>query len=147
MFIDKFSDLTSDQQEQLAAVKDETQLAAFVSKHGIALSDQEKQDTLEYIKTGVLPLDDDELDAAAGGSDRWSSASSYAEAKERAEADGRVYGMPTASFTCACNHQYKYAKSKILRTSAYDGDGYYAYGDIKCYKCGKGWSKKNLSRG
>lgn len=65
--MNKFANLTPEQREKFAEAKNTAALDAFASEHGIELTDEEKQDTLEYIKTGVLPLSDDELDAAAGG--------------------------------------------------------------------------------
>ena len=64
---EKIAKLTPEQWEKLDAVKDETALDAFVSEHGIELTAEERGQILEYFKTGVLPLADEELDNVAGG--------------------------------------------------------------------------------
>jgi hypothetical protein len=65
--MEKFENLTQEQREQFSAVKDLAALDAFASQYGIDLTDEERQDMLEYIKTGVLPLGDEELENVAGG--------------------------------------------------------------------------------
>ena len=64
---EKFSALTKEQHELFNAVRDGQGLETFLSKTAIELTPEEKNAALEFIASGLLPLDDDELDAVAGG--------------------------------------------------------------------------------
>lgn len=88
-------------------------------------------------KPDVTPLEDDDLDAVAGG-----ITGEKAEAVENAaRADGRNVMLPIGNFTKLCmhNHKYKWARRKG-KSASMQYPGYYYY-DIKCYKCGKIWDE------
>lgn len=142
--MEKFATLTPEQREKFAEVKDAAALDAFVSEQGIDLTDEEKTQTLEYIKTGVLPLDDDELDAAAGGLWGYMDFSSFGHGDPMAE--GR--SDPVGVHPCGCEWQfdirwpsgYVYA-DYLKRTPTKPGVAIATYYDVKCYKCGRQWSE------
>lgn len=64
---EKIAKLTPEQKEKLVAVKDEAALDAFVSELGIELTVKDREQALEYFKTGKLSLADEELENVAGG--------------------------------------------------------------------------------
>jgi len=64
---EKFSTLTQEQRELFNTVSDGAGLDTFLSQSGIELTAEEKAAALEFVASGLLPLDDDELDAVAGG--------------------------------------------------------------------------------
>jgi hypothetical protein len=64
---ERFASLTPKHREQFAAVKDEAALDAFAAEHGVELTAEDKTSVLEYFQSGVIPLDDDDLEAVAGG--------------------------------------------------------------------------------
>ena len=64
---EKFSTLTQEQRELFNTVKDGAGLEAFLGQSGMMLTPEEKTAALEFVASGLLPLDDDELDAVAGG--------------------------------------------------------------------------------
>ena len=67
LLAEKFAKLTPEQIRELNAIKDEMELDAFVTQTGLELTDDEKAQSMEYIKTGSLPLEDEALDYVAGG--------------------------------------------------------------------------------
>ena len=105
--IQKFATLTTEQKEQFTAVKDEAALEAFASKHGIDLSDELKADAAEYFRTGVLPLDDDELDNVAGGG--CGSDPPDVQWKKKAEAKGYVFSLYRPCRICNSKYQENYS--------------------------------------
>ena len=65
---EKFAKFTPEQQESfLVAVKDGAGLDAFLSENSLELTSEEKAQALEFLKSGKLPLSDEELKNAAGG--------------------------------------------------------------------------------
>ena len=64
---EKYKTLTAEQKEALAAVKTPEALDAFLAENNLVLSDEEKQQAMEYFNTGAVPLSDDDLDSVAGG--------------------------------------------------------------------------------
>ena len=65
----KFSGLTAGQQEQVRNITDAAGLDTFLTSEKITLDEAERAEVLSYIGTGKQPLDDDDLDAVAGGQD------------------------------------------------------------------------------
>jgi len=146
----KFMALTAEQKEQFAAVKNGAALDRFLSEHGITLTEEEKQSALEYFQSGILLLDDDDLETVAGGQSKEDSA-------KQAHADGRTIPMPSGLWWinevvgyCTCNHQYKWAKSKEVKIDDFyknnpeyykNYEGHYIYHSVKCYKCGSFWNR------
>lgn len=126
--IQKFANLTPRQREKFAAIKDGAELDAFVSETNIDLTEEEKTQAGEYLKKGMLPLDDDDLDTVAGGATKDVSPG-------LAAADGRNYNLPSGNNLCVCHHENKWARSVGTKTL----NGQTKYSDIKCYKCGKTW--------
>ena len=59
--------LTPEEQREFAALKSEAEFEEFITKKGLSLSDAEKTLVLEHIKTGKLPLSDEQLEDVAGG--------------------------------------------------------------------------------
>jgi len=140
----KFANLSPEQREQFAAVKDGAALDTFLAEHGITLTDDERQSALEYFQSGILPLDDDDLDAVAGGASKEDSANQAAN-------DGRTYNMPSAIMSqingyCACNHSHKWARTRTYKgqSSGTNASFIYDYSDIKCYNCGKTWANETV---
>lgn len=132
---EKLASLSPEQRVQLNAVKDMDKLAAFASEQGMELTTGEMQGVLEYIKTGVLPLEDEELEAATGGT-AGAGATSHTEAAAMAKEQGYKHNLPLGNHLCVHNHNYKWAKTKhsehMYKT---------VYKQIKCFKCGKEWDE------
>ncbi len=135
-----FQSLSSEQMREIASIKSLSGLESFASKHGLELSDDMREAATEFIQSGLQPLDDDELDAAAGGgfSDDnmfFNLTEKDAEVAKQARRDGRPYRLNAYAVNCSCNAKYKY----------YRKNEYYllvrAYSDVKCYKCGRTWKK------
>ncbi|MCL2096227.1 MAG: hypothetical protein FWH10_04900 [Oscillospiraceae bacterium] len=66
----KFATLTPEQREKFKELKDAAAgvvLDAFLDENNLALTDEEKAQALEYLKSGKLPLADEELENVAGG--------------------------------------------------------------------------------
>ncbi len=97
---------------------------------------------LECIKNGVLPIEDDDMDAVAGGMTK----KKKEEVKALAAADGRNYRLPVLNLLCMCNNDYKWARTKYKSTAVgyEDSD---VYRDIKCYNCGKTWDAHSQGGG
>ncbi len=137
---ENFQNLTPEQVKEIAAIKNIADLESFAVKHGIELSASDREAASEFIQSGLQPLDDDELDAAAGGgfSDDnrfFNLTEKDAEIAKQARSDGRPYRLNAYAVNCSCNAKYKY----------YRKNEYYllvrAYSDVKCYKCGRTWKK------
>ncbi len=89
---------------------------------------------MDINRKGVEPLDDDILDAVAGGA---ASGMTPEQAKAQAAADGRPDKLDIGAMLCSCDNKYKFCKrvpvsirlgNKIMRS--------YEYRDQKCYMCG-----------
>ena len=65
---ERFAALTPEQREKFYTVSDSAGLDAFLAETDAALSQEEKARVMELITTGMLPIADEELDNAAGGS-------------------------------------------------------------------------------
>ena len=100
---EKFSTLTREQRELFNTVSDGAGLDTFLSKSGIELTPEEKAAALEFIASGLLPLDDDELDAVAGGCSGSSSVTYATCPKCGAEGTYKIEGNFYASCS-ACGH-------------------------------------------
>ncbi len=94
----------------------------------------------EY-ENDIMPLIDDELDEATGGSTR---SEMFAEVERQAKSEGRKVNLDIGTKeTCICNYKYKWAKSS-QKESTYNFWGivvYTVYYDVKCYKCNKTWNR------
>ena len=143
---EKFATLTTEQQEKFNALKDGAGLDAFLSDTGLELTEEEKAQVLEFIETGKLPIDDDELDAVAGGVD-----SSVISAWRRiAESEGRgahigcgntgLFGTTWRNANCPkCDGPESLFGSHITNTLDSRGKAYefeYDCTNVKCYVCG-----------
>jgi len=64
---EKFAKLTPEQLEKFSTLKDKAELDAFLSGPGLELTDEEKTQVSEYIKSGKLTLSEEELENVAGG--------------------------------------------------------------------------------
>ena len=131
----KFEKFSPEEQERLFAIQNAAELDTFLAETGQELSGDDKAKVLEYIGTGVAPLDDDDLEAIAGGQSKEDS-------EMRAKADGRIVNLPAAGGHCgnSCHHKHKWAR----RASIAIGSTVYDYYDVKCYKCGV-WKAKHSS--
>ncbi len=132
---EKFAAFTTEDKERLAAVTDMESLVAFFQEHDIELPQEDMQGILEAIRAKLVPMEDDELDVAAGGPIADMRAKKK-EAHEQAKADGRTEHVNAFNFLCICSSDYKWAREVEY--------GFYkkTFYDIKCYKCGKTWDKK-----
>jgi len=142
---EKFATLTTEQQEKFNALKDGAGLDAFLSDTGLELTEEEKAQVLEFIETGKLPIDDDELDAAAGGVD-----SSVISAWRRiAESEGRgahigcgdtgLFRTTWRNANCPkCDGPESLFGSSIVKHTVYGlvVEGSYFCTNVKCYVCG-----------
>lgn len=91
-------------------------------------------------ENNVLPLDDDELEAVAGGGAK-------ADAEAAAIADGRTYRLRAGispNGMCRCNNKFKWARTYDVSWEA-NGVPRNTWGDIKCYKCGQTYSGASVS--
>ena len=124
---EKFKGFNPEQQEKLLAIETAEELDAFLAETDIVFSGEEKSMIIEYINTGVAPLNDDDLEAVAGGQSKEDS-------EMRARADGRKINLPAGGGHCgnSCHHKHKWAV-KVTYTK---GSDYWDYHDVKCYKCG-----------
>ncbi len=128
---EKFKELKPEQRDELANLKDFTELDAFTSKHSIELSEEEKLEAKEYLESGKLPLGDDELDMVAGGASR----PNYPVDDQHLR-DGRYY--PCRKGGCNCIRiEPLYAKSEESGYSNELGCEAKIYKDCKCYICNK----------
>ncbi len=91
---------------------------------------------------GIEPIDDNDLDAAAGGNRLFANEKEEEQAKQQAAADGRMYMLPAGNMLCVCSHKYKWCEYITPGDSPIFPD--YAYNNVKCYHCGK--TKKKLNR-
>jgi len=86
----------------------------------------------DILQTGAVKLDDDELEAVAGGI----SATDMRMYKKQAEADGRKARLRALDCRlhglCDCAYGTKWARESDR--------GGFRYFDIKCYKCGETWA-------
>ena len=102
---EKFSNLTREQREFFNTVRDGAGLEAFLGKSDIELTSEEKVAALEFIASGLLPLDDDELDAVAGGCSGSSSVTYGTCPKCGGEGTYKIEGNFYASCS-ACGHVF-----------------------------------------
>ncbi len=138
---EKFASLTKEDKERLGAVEDMPELEAFLSEHGIELTGDQKAALLEGIRSGVKPIEDDELNAVAGGGRIIITDAEEKIVKQLAARDGRTINMPWGealyinATICICNHKYKWGREIVPA----DYGKYLT--DIKCYNCDKTWDK------
>ncbi len=84
--------------------------------------------------SGIEPLDDDELDAAAGGFFGTPPTMSPQEARAKAASEGRELSVPAQpGVKCDCFPGYYYAQSVGKQNNRT------VYNNVKCYICGKTW--------
>ncbi len=85
---------------------------------------------------GVEPMDDEELDAAVGGTG--DPGMTPEKAKRMASAEGRPDKLDTrmSKLLCACDDAYKFCKKKPLYLSGGRTVGGYDISKMKCYQCG-----------
>jgi hypothetical protein len=69
---EKFTNLTPEQKEKFSALKTAEALDDFLAAEKITLTAEEKNTALEYITTGMTALADEDLDAVAGGIEKFS---------------------------------------------------------------------------
>ena len=144
----KFQTLTTEQKEQFKAVKDDAALDAFASEYSIDLTAEQKADAQEYFKTGVLSLDDEELDNVAGGGCGSGDPDNGSTYLSKAQKDGRLISIHFAETAnkhlCGCGSYEsgpatpKFARSQDIKVLG-DHDAIKYYFDVKCYKCQKIW--------
>ncbi len=110
------------------------------------MSEIEKKD----MENGLEELGEDALSEVAGGKGEPAtgkfiiSDEEAKKAKEQALADGRTINLPSGTWWalspselfCLCHHEYKWCRAK---------DGKVAFIEVKCYNCGKTWSRLSLS--
>ena len=138
--MEKFAKLTPEQREKLDSVNDEATLVAFAAENSIELTEQDKKEALAYFENGVAPMSDDDMEAVAGG------AAAKKSSPEKAAADGRTVPMPTASKTCICHHENKWAREeKFLGRTEHGSYRIFLYSDIKCYKCNQWWKSLEVT--
>ncbi len=94
---------------------------------------------MDIDKKGIEPMDDDMLDAVAGGMADGGGTPEQAEAK--AKADGRLIPFnkkdsTPANVVCSCPIEYKWARSDTVLSVRFP-EPQKGYSDIKCYRCGK----------
>ncbi len=103
------------------------------------------------ITNNAIPLEDDELDEATGGS---GLSEKFEEVKAKANAAGYRCMLPAATIeTCICDHRYKWAKDKnhnfTLKQNIFGetySKGYDTYYNIKCFRCAKTWNSIRVTR-
>ena len=66
---EKITSLTPEQRAQFDGLKTTGQIGDFISGISMELSEEEKERALTFIKTGALPLDDEELVNVTGRGD------------------------------------------------------------------------------
>jgi hypothetical protein len=134
---ERFASFTPGQREQFANLKDEAALDAFTAEHSVELTAEDKASVLEYFQSGVLPLDDHDLEAVAVGQ---SKANAMAQSEAQARADGRIYMMITnisrPGDFCRCDHRHIWIR-EVKQHPTFLFSFYLI--DMKCYKCG--WVK------
>ena len=64
---EKFAKLTPEQREKFNTITDGAGLDAFLSETGLQLTADEMAAVTDYIVSGQLPLEDEELSNVAGG--------------------------------------------------------------------------------
>ena len=125
---EKFGKLTAEQQQQIREIKDAAALDALLAAEGIVLSAQEHAEALTFFETGKQPLDDDDLDAVAGGADKDYKAMAYAEGRTIPVTVGLWPNM------CSCFVEQVWARTVTkVRQSNMTA---FTYHDCKCYRCG-----------
>jgi len=67
LLAERFTNLTQEQKDKLNTIKDIDELNDFVDQTDLKLTEKEKIQAMEFIKTGILPLEDEALDSVAGG--------------------------------------------------------------------------------
>jgi hypothetical protein len=126
----RFDALSDEQQKQFVNIKDEAGLDCFISEHAIVLTEEEKQQVMEYITTGITPLSDDEVEAVAGGNNGKEGGYYY----EKAKKDGRNHVIP---YGCCLTigAATVYARHKHPQENGPFGPED-EYIDCACYRCG-----------
>ena len=121
----KFETFSPEQKEKLLALQSADQLDAFLAETKSEMSAEEKAQVLEYITSGIVPLDDDDMEAVAGG------VQTKKNSEQQAEDDGRIYNVPPGDDLCTCNYRHKWAR-EVVKTNLTECN----CSDVKCYKCG-----------
>ena len=134
---EKFANLSVEQQKQMREIKNVAGLDAFLVAEGITLSAEAHAEVLAFFNTGIKPLNDDDLDAVAGGQDK--------DYKAKAYADGRTvpieYRLNTADLPffqrfCSCFIEEAWAARRGKTTREGITGHHIMYYDCKCYRCG-----------
>ncbi len=88
---------------------------------------------MDINKNGIEPIEENELDAVAGGWGEGPEEDAIKEAFFAARKDGRIIQLMDDTGLCKCPIRYVFAQSSkktFLGTTFYN---------VKCYKCGKTW--------
>ena len=132
----KFSELTSEQQEAFNKIKSVEALDKFLADNNVTLTDEEKSNVVEYFETGMLPLDDDDLDAVTGGK---GSTPDYAQMARNEGYNFRInkYSSSTAAKCPSCKTAgAMFSQNPLKRSIQTVSRDYYV--KTKCFKCGLG---------
>ena len=145
---EKFANLNAEQLQQIREIKDAEGLYAFLGEQNIELDEAERAAVLSYIETGKQPLDDDELDAVAGGQDKDKNyrAMAYADGRNVPLKPTKIV-LPSAQHFCSCFIDEAWART-VAEQHAYVLDWpsvNYTYFDCKCYRCGHEESRYVMS--
>ena len=133
----KFNELTSEQQEVFKEVKSVESLDIFLTDNNIVLTDEEKANIIEYLKTGMMPLDDDDMDAVTGGK---GSSPDYAQMARNSGYNYRInkYSSSTAARCPNCRTSDAMFSQTPSRRGKHSMFTYDEYIKTKCFKCGLG---------
>ena len=138
--IKKFNELTSEQQEAFNEIKSVEALDKFIADNNINLTDGEKSSVVVYLETGMMPLDDDDMDAVTGG-----KGGNTQTPEQKAAAEGRKF-LVRVYFTsitdgarCDCNKKGTIyaAVDEGFQTFHQNGKNLNGrlYRNAKCYNC------------
>ena len=155
---EKVRALIPTQREAFNIVKDEAGLEKFLAETGVTLTDEERAQTSEFLKSGKLPLEDEELTNVAGGcGNNNENPNDKAGWQRAAEPEGRgvqvghrtLLTMEWRSAQCgSCKtvgslFAARYDERKDT-SSSFGGAMIITYSDCKCYKCGNRWTSLNF---
>jgi len=122
----KFAELTPEHLEQFNTVKDAAGLEAFAAQHGIEFTEEEKAKLAQYLQDGLLPIDDDDLDAAAGG---WHDIILCS----------HPYWVHAEGFSWVeCEYCHR-TQVKSLKPRLLPGNRLCGFEDCKCFACSSNW--------
>jgi len=135
--IKKYQSLTPTQQTSFIAVKNMDELEALLTSQKLVMTDAEKESFMEYIQSGKLPLDDDDMEQVAGGAGKQEEHIMRGKAYE----DGRTIPVASSNRTpnICCTDPRGNNRIPTLYAARYgeNNPDYFSYIDVKCYKCNK----------